>query len=115
MEYESDTLRFIVICIFFIVWLIISIIPGGGILGDLIFRAIVPGVPAVDPFTPVFNYIMSFFSFKDWLPWNWTIWSILNPKWWKNVFSYIFEFLIDIIPIIGPIINFLRFLKKGYF
>ena len=99
MKYESDTFRFIIICIFFVIWLIISIIPGLGIIGDLLFRAVVPGVPVVNPFAAVGNYIMSFFSTKGWWPWEWSIWEIL----------------IDLIPIIGPIINFTGFMKKGYF
>jgi len=119
MGYESDTLRFIVICIFFIIWLIISIIPGFGIIGDLIFRAVVPGVPTLDPFSPIINYITSWFSIKTWLNiwkiWDWSIWSIFSFKWWEKVFAYLIEFILDLIPIIGPIINFLTFLKKGYF
>ena len=116
MAYQSDTLRFLFICIFFVLWLIVSIIPGLGIIGDLIFRAAVPGVPVINPFTLVFNYIKSWFSIKAWLKfWDWSIWSLFSFKWWEKIFSYLIEFFLDIIPIIGPIINFLTFLKKGYF
>ena len=96
-----------------------SIIPGLGILGDLIFRAVVPGVPVINPFTPIYNYITSWFSLKAWMNiwkvWDWDIMSIFSLKWWESIFSELMEFIIDIIPILGPIINFLGFLKKGYF
>ena len=119
MGYQSDNLRFLFICIFFVLWLIISIIPGLGIIGDLLFRAVIPGVPTIDPFTPVINYIKSWFSIKAWLKiwkiWDWSIWSIFSFKWWEKIFSYLMGFMLDMIPIIGPIINFLIFLKKGYF
>ena len=43
------------------------------------------------------------------------IWSIFSFKWWEKVFAYLLEIILDLIPRIGHIINFLTFLKKGYF
>ncbi len=104
MGYESDTLRFIIICIFFVLWLIVSIIPGGGIIGDIIFRTFVPGVPTINLFKILFNIINPF----NWLK---NIWYFFTFKWIWDILA----FFIDCIPVIGPIINFLIFLKNGYF
>ena len=98
----STAFGFFIISGFVLLWIIISIIPGLGIIGDLIFR---------------FTLGIKFWEFtwpkiSFWPPWN--ILRII-PDIILNLLSAILPYLIDIIPILGPVLNFIHFWSKGYF
>lgn len=103
----STPFGFIIISGFFLLWLILSIIPGLGILGDLIFRYMI-GINMFTMTWPPFVWT----SWGVWLPWDILMWVAQVIQ---NFVTAIVDYLINVIPIIGPIINFTRFWSKGEF
>lgn len=100
----STPFGFIIISGFFLLWMLMSIIPGLGIIGDLLFRFMVD-IPFFDFTLPKWHGIGKF-----------GINILLYPLRVIGAFLFaILEYLLDMIPIIGPIINFLHFWIKGYF
>ena len=117
---------FIIVGVFFIIWAVLSLGSIGifgaavglplflplGILGDMMFRYLLN--------IPLFQ-----FSFPHW--WPFQGWWGIFPKWIVNIIPFCFipyivffvisniAYLIDIVPIGGPAVNFLRFWQQKYF
>lgn len=100
----STPFGFIIITILFIVWFGISLVSPLGIVGDVLFRYTI-GIKLFDYTFPPFKWFWPF-----------------DPFWWRDfflsipqLFYAILQYLLDIIPFVGPTMNFLHFWSSGEF
>ena len=96
---------FIIISGFLLLWIITSIIPGLGIMGELIFRYMV-GIKLLDYKWPIGSW------YNPWI-WMKVIWKFITTL--PSFLYAISRYLINIIPILGPIINFIHLWSIGSF
>ena len=103
----STPFGFFIISGFLLIWIITSLIPGVGIIGDFIFRRVI-GIKILDYNWPTFSFLTFFPIFIPQF-------IVTLPLLLAAVLSGIPTVIIDCIPILGPIINFIRLWSKGAF